>query len=208
MDWMEMSLRDFQSALASSSPTPGGGTASAVALGQAAALTCMVADLTIGNDKWKEGWECAEKAQSIAIKIFSQAGKLAKDDSDSFDLVMESFKLPKSNEEEIQSRRKAIRNATLKAALVPFETAELAYELLEVLPELANKGNANAVSDVGVASLLASAAAKGALFNVDINLGSLPEEMIGDLGIKSAKLLEKSRMLSKDSLNIVRSRLN
>ena len=203
-----MSLRDFQSALASSSPTPGGGTASAVALGQAAALTCMVADLTIGNEKWKEGWVCAEKAQSIAIKIFSQAGKLAKDDSDSFDLVMESFKLPKSNEEEIQSRRNAIRNATLKAALVPFETAELAYELLEVLPELANKGNANAVSDVGVASLLASAAAKGALFNVDINLGSLPEEMIGDLGVKSAQLLEKSRLLSKDSLNIVRSRLN
>lgn len=208
MDWMEMSLRDFQSALASSSPTPGGGTASAVALGQAAALTCMVADLTIGNDKWKDGWICAEKAQSIAIKIFSQAGKLAKDDSDSFDLVMESFKLPKSNEEEIQSRRNAIRNATLKAALVPFETAELAYELLEVLPELANKGNANAVSDVGVASLLASAAAKGALFNVDINLGSLPDEMIGDLGVKSAQLLEKSRLLSKDSLNVVRSRLN
>ncbi len=203
-----MSLRDFQSALASSSPTPGGGTASAVALGQAAALTCMVADLTIGKEKWKEGWVCAEKAQSIAIKIFSQAGKLAKDDSDSFDLVMESFKLPKSNEEEIQSRRNAIRNATLKAALVPFETAELAYELLEVLPELANKGNANAVSDVGVASLLASAAAKGALFNVDINLGSLPEEMIGDLGVKSAQLLEKSRLLSKDSLNVVRSRLN
>ena len=208
MDWMEMSLRDFQSALASSSPTPGGGTASAVALGQAAALTCMVADLTIGNEKWKEGWVCAEKAQSIAIKIFSQAGKLAKDDSDSFDLVMKSFKLPKSNEQEIQSRRNAIRNATLKAALVPFETAELAYELLEVLPELANKGNANAVSDVGVASLLASAAAKGALFNVDINLGSLPEEMIGDLGVKSAQLLEKSRLLSKDSLNVVRSRIN
>ena len=208
MDWMEMSLRDFQSALASSSPTPGGGTASAVALGQAAALTCMVADLTIGKEKWKDGWACAEKAQSIAIKIFSQAGKLAKDDSDSFDLVMESFKLPKSNEEEIQFRRNSIRNATLKAALVPFETAELAYELLEVLPELAKKGNANAVSDVGVASLLASAAAKGALFNVDINVGSLPKEMIGDLDVKSAQLLEKSRLLSKDSLNIVRSRLN
>mgnify|MGYP003984979963 FL=1 len=54
-----MSLRDFQSALASSSPTPGGGTASAIALGQAAALTCMVADLTIGKEKWKDGWGCA-----------------------------------------------------------------------------------------------------------------------------------------------------
>ena len=54
-EWAEMSLRDFQTALASSSPTPGGGTAAAVSLGQAAALTCMVADLTIGNEKWSDG---------------------------------------------------------------------------------------------------------------------------------------------------------
>ena len=208
MNWMDMSLRDFQSALASSSPTPGGGTASAIALGQAAALTCMVADLTVGKEKWKDGWVCAEEAQLVAIKIFSQAGKLAKEDSDSFDSVMDCFKLPKATEEEIEVRKNAIRNATLKAALVPFQTAELAYQLLEVLPDLAHKGNANAVSDVGVASLLASAAAKGALFNVEINIGSLPSEMIGDLDVKSKELLEKSRVLSKESLKIVRERLN
>ena len=60
MNWMDMSLRDFQAALASSSPTPGGGTAAAVALGQAAALTCMVTDLTIGKEKWQEGIESKE----------------------------------------------------------------------------------------------------------------------------------------------------
>jgi len=207
MDWMEMSLRDFQSALASSSPTPGGGTASAIALGQAAALTCMVADLTIGKDKWEEGWSCAKKAQSVAVKIFTQSGKLAKEDSDSFDQVMNCFKMPKSNEEEIQLRRDAIRNATLYAAQVPYETAKLAFELLEVLPELAQKGNGNAVSDIGVASLLASAAVKGALFNVDINIGSLPDEMVGDLDENSKMLLDKSRILSRQSIKIVRERL-
>tara|TARA_B100001564_G_scaffold242068_1_gene205025 strand:- start:2568 stop:3194 length:627 start_codon:yes stop_codon:yes gene_type:complete len=207
MDWMEMSLRDFQSALASSSPTPGGGTASAVALGQAAALTCMVADLTIGKEKWKEGWDCAVNSQNIAIKIFTKSGELAKQDSDSFDKVMECFKMPKNNEEEVKARREAIRKATLNAALVPLDTAKLALELLEVLPELALKGNANAVSDVGVASLLASAAAKGALFNVDINLGSLPEDMIGNLSNESNEILEKSRLLSKDSIQNVRNRL-
>ena len=207
MDWMEMSLRDFQSALASSSPTPGGGTASAIALGQAAALTCMVADLTIGKEKWQDGWNCAEKAQLVAINIFTKAGKLAKDDSDSFDKVMECFKMPKSNDDEIQVRREAIRSATLNAALVPLETAKLAFELLEVLPELADKGNANAVSDVGVASLLASAAVKGALFNVDINVSSLPKEMVGNLSTESQELLDKSRILSKDSIQNVRNRL-
>jgi formiminotetrahydrofolate cyclodeaminase len=115
--------------------------------------------------------------------------------------------MPKSNDEEKQQRRDAIRSATLHAAEVPYETAKLAFELLEVLPELAKKGNGNAVSDVGVASLLASAAVKGALFNVDINLGSLPEDMVGELSENSKQLLEKSRLLSKESIQIVRERL-
>ena len=59
MNWADMTLREFQSALASSSPTPGGGTASAVALGQAASLSIMVCDLTLGNEKWKDGWTIA-----------------------------------------------------------------------------------------------------------------------------------------------------
>ena len=67
--WMEMTVRDFQAALASSSPTPGGGTAAAIALGQASALTIMVCDLTIGKEKWKDGWGIAEKALLSAVKI-------------------------------------------------------------------------------------------------------------------------------------------
>ena len=90
--WLDMSLRDFQSALASSSPTPGGGTAAAVALGQASALTLMVCDLTIGKEKWSEGWPIAEKAVMSAIRIMSRAGDLADEASDSFEQVMNSFK--------------------------------------------------------------------------------------------------------------------
>ena len=173
--WMEMTVRDFQTALASSSPTPGGGTA-AITLGQASALTVMVCDLTIGKEKWQDGWKIAEEAMLLSVKIMRRAGELADEDSDAFDEVMASFKLPKGNDEEVSIRKTAIRNATLNATEKPFETAELALELLKILPELASKGNSNAVSDVGVAGLLASAACKGALFNVDINLGSLPED--------------------------------
>ena len=206
--WMEMSLRDFQSALASSSPTPGGGTAAAIALGQASALTIMVADLTIGKDKWEAGWDVANRALSIAIRIMTRSGDLADEDSDSFDAVMDSFRLPKESDEEKSSRRTEIRKATLKAAEVPFETASLALELLELLPELAAKGNANAASDVGVAGLLASAACKGALFNVDINLDSIPEEMGAELREKSPIILEQSRELSREVISAVRARLS
>ena len=166
MNWMDMNLKDFQTALASSSPTPGGGTASAIALGQAASLAVMVCDLTLGNERWKDGWSVAERVQLTAIPLLHRSGILANEDSDAFDEVMASFKLPKNNDSEVESRRAAIRAATLKAASVPYETARLAADLLVMLPELAQKGNANAVSDVGVAGLLASAASKGAVFNV------------------------------------------
>ena len=205
--WMEMTVRDFQAALASSSPTPGGGTAAAISLGQASALTIMVCDLTIGKDKWSEGWPIAEKAMLLAVKIMTRAGELADEDSDAFDDVMQSFRLPKDTEKEKNSRRQAIRKATLVATEKPFETAKLALDLLEVLPELAAKGNGNAVSDVGVAGLLASAACKGAIFNVDINLPGLPDDMAKEIRDNVPKIKENAKILSRKIMDEVRERL-
>ena len=67
--WMEMTVRDFQSALASSSPTPGGGTAAAIALGQASALTVMVCDLTIGKEKWQGDGILQKKQCCYLLKL-------------------------------------------------------------------------------------------------------------------------------------------
>ena len=205
--WMDMTVRDFQAALASSSPTPGGGTAAAIALGQASALTIMVCDLTMGKEKWQDGWSIAETALQSSVRIMTRSGELADEDSDAFDDVMASFKLPKDSDEEKQARRNAIRNATLGATEVPHETAKLALELLRNLPELASKGNANAVSDVGVAGLLASAACKGALFNVDINIGSLPDDMAVEIRTSAPEILEESRILSRKIMDIVKERI-
>jgi len=204
---MDMTLRDFQSALASSSPTPGGGTAAAVALGQAASLTVMVCDLTLGNEKWADGWAVAEVAQTVAIPLLNRAGELAQADSDAFDGVMDSFKLAKSTDAEKTERRETIREATLVAAEVPYETARAALALMKHLPELAKRGNGNAVSDVGVAGLLASAAAKGAVFNVEINLGSLPEEMGGELRSDLLTLKNDVKVISREIMQAVRNRL-
>lgn len=205
--WMEMSVREFQAALASSSPTPGGGTAAAISLGQASALTIMVCDLTIGKEKWSAGWDIAEKAMIRAVKTMTRAGELADEDSDAFDEVMASFRLPKETEDEKKSRKDAIRNATLLATQKPFETANLALQLLELLPELAAKGNGNAVSDVGVAGLLASAACKGAMFNVEINLPGLPEGMAQEIRQKAPIIKEDARVLSRKIMDEVRDRL-
>ena len=137
----------------------------------------------------------------------NRANVLADDDSDAFDRVMDGFGLPKETPDQNDVRRMAIRAATLTAASVPFETAELGLRLLELLPELARKGNANAASDVGVAGLLASAAAKGAVFNVEINLDSLPSDMGQDLRDRLPELKERLRTESRNVMDAVRDRM-
>lgn len=207
MNWMDMSLREFQAALASSSPTPGGGTAAAVSLGQAASLAVMVCDLTVDKPKWEDGWSNAESTQVVAIPMMNRAGVLATEDSDAFDAVMAGFGMPKGTDAEKELRRSAIRDATLRAAEVPYETATLALQLLEHLPGLAATGNANAVTDVGVAGLLASAAAKGAVFNVEINLNSLPTEYGSELRDQLVGLKEQIRIKSRQVMDAVRDRM-
>lgn len=208
MNWMDMSLRDFQEALASNAPTPGGGTAAAVALGQSSALTQMVAHLTLGNEKWNEGWVAAQDAQLIVDKIFHRAGELAQLDSEAFDGVMGSFRMAKTTENEKNERREAIRNNTLLAAQIPYETVLLGMELLSCQEALARNGNANAVSDVGVASLLASAAVKGALFNVEINLQSLPLEMGEEMRLQCPLLRSKCSEMSRSIMHAVHERMS
>ena len=208
MNWMDMSVREFQAALASSSPTPGGGTAAAVSLGQASALAVMVCDLTLGKETWEGGWPTAEHVQALAIPMLNRAGVLASEDSDAFDAVMGSFGLPKSTDDEKDARRTAIRSAMMTAASVPFETATLAMNLLQGLPELARLGNANAVTDVGVAGLLASAAAKGAVFNVEINLQSLPDDYAIEMRTALPQMKESIRAASREVMDAVRDRMD
>ena len=190
MKWIDMTLAEFQLALASSEPTPGGGTAAAIALGQATSLTMMVTSLTILNTKWADGHEAAHKAEEVCNELYLRTGDLAQLDSEAFEQVMKSFQMHKTTEDEIKKRKNTIRKSMLNAAEIPFQTAELGMKLLNCLEELAIRGNGNAVSDVGVAALLASAAVKGALFNVEINLQSLPI----DTGVGMRSNIDKIRL--------------
>ena len=207
MTWAETTLQEFESAIKSSDPTPGGGTVAAVALGQAAALVTMVAELTLGSERWVDAHAEAAEARSVAADIMPRASYLADADAAAFDAVVDAFKLPKSNEEEKDVRREAIRAATLGAAEVPFETAEHACALLPHVLAMAERGNSNAASDAGVASLMATAAAKGAVFNVIINLNSLPDTMGVEMRQALPAMEEEIRLLGRRCMDAVRGRL-
>ena len=167
----------------------------------------MVSDLTLSKDSLQDGWTISEKVKLVAIPLLDEGLDLATQDSDAFDAVVASFRLPKATDDEKASRRDSIRSATLGAAEVPFRTASKALDLLELLPELAEKGNPNAASDVGVAGLLASAALKGAVFNVEINLESLPESYGVEMRESLPNIVEKGRIYSRQCMDAVRLRL-
>ena len=168
-----ISLGTFFEQVAASTPTPGGGTVAAIAGALAAALTTMVAGLTIGRKKY-----AASEAAMGELKRRSEAARhrlvaLARRDSEAFEAVLKARRLPESTPEATAERARALAAAELAAARVPLETAEVCLEALELAGIAAKSGNASAITDAGVAALLARAAGEGALLNVEINLKSL-----------------------------------
>ena len=206
-EYGDMTLDAYRDALASDAPTPGGGTAAAVALSQGAALAVMVCNLTEGKEKWIDGWNDANACRIVATPLLEMGHDLASDDAKAFDKVMSAFRLPKNTDEDVDNRKLAIKNATVEAATVPMITAKNAYQLLSLLPALAHTGNANAVTDVGVAGLLISAACKGALFNVEINISSLPDEIAGEMRTELDDLRLNCRNTARDVMQAVHDRM-
>lgn len=200
----EMKLNEFIDKVASSDPVPGGGSVSAMAGSTAAALSAMVAGLTIGKKKYAE---VEEEIKEIKIKADELKNKLLKDiekDSEAFNLVMKAFGMPKTTDEEKAKRKEAIQTSMKKAAEVPFDVAKSCFEVMKLAEVVVEKGNKNAVTDGAVSAMLARTAILGALYNVKINLDSIKDEDFVEKYSKEVKKLEeKTRELEEIILSKV-----
>jgi formiminotetrahydrofolate cyclodeaminase len=206
-DFAKLSLGDFLGALAADTPTPGGGTAAAAAGAMGAALAEMVARLTLSKEKYA--------ASHGAMRPILEAGQLARvlcvslarQDSEAYDAVVAARRLPKDSDEQKTARGHAISIANRRAAEVPMRTARAAARLLAALPDLAEKGNPNAVSDVGAAALLLDACCEGALLNVGINLSGIEDAaMVAEMQRETAVLQETSQRFRDRVVAMVRKR--
>ncbi len=168
-----MAVGDFVDELSTDAPAPGGGSVAALMGGLAAALAAMVANLTVG----KKGHEdVSEEMKALAV-----AGQEHKDfflaavdrDTDAFNAVMAAFRLPGASAEDKAARESAVQEATKDATRVPLSVLERTIPVLALARRAAEHGNPNARSDAGVAALAARAAARGAYYNVLINLKSI-----------------------------------
>ena len=168
-----LTLAAFFDQVAAATPTPGGGTVSAVVGALAAALSTMVANLTLGKKKYAASEAAMRDVRARGEEARRRLMNLARRDSEAFEAVLKARRMPENTPEEAAARSRALAEAELSAARVPLETAEACLEVLDLAGIAAKLGNANAITDVGVAALLARAAGEGALLNVEINLKSM-----------------------------------
>jgi glutamate formiminotransferase/formiminotetrahydrofolate cyclodeaminase len=173
------SVSGFIASVASSSPTPGGGSVAAHVGALGAALAQMVAGLTAGRKKYvavdAEMRELGLKAAGLVNTLSALVAR----DAESYGAVSTAYKLPSEPAEALEKRKAAITAALLGASEVPLETARACSEVAKLAAICATRGNTNAVSDAGVAALLADAACRGAVYNVRINVSSLDDKSQG-----------------------------
>ena len=175
VSYSTLALADLLDAFASDDAVPGGGSASALAGALGTSLLLMVAGMPRTRSGAPE--ETADLAAAAARlrPIRDRLLALVDADSEAYLQVMAAFKLPKASDEEKAARRAAIQAGTLAATEVPLETMRLCRQALGEAALVAERGNPNAASDVGVAMELLRAGRRGARLNVDINLPSLTD---------------------------------
>lgn len=203
------SLSGFVASVASSSPVPGGGSIAAHAGALAAALAQMVAGLTIGKKKYAAVDAEMKEAALAAAALGNQLAGLVKRDADAYTLVSDAYKLPKEPADAAAKRAASVTTALLEAAEVPLETARAAVKVAELAALVAEKGNANAVTDAGVAALLAAASARGAAYNVRVNVQALDDKSRGEsLSREAAALADRASELADRTTTVVERALS
>lgn len=200
----DKTLKVFLEETASKAPVPGGGSIAAMSAATAAALTEMVANLTIGkkgyDDVQEEMTELASTLPSVREGFIADIDRDAK----AFNKVMDAFKLPKETDEEKAVRRNAIQDGMKNAATVPLEVARDAFGIMEFASKVVEKGNKNAVTDGAVAAMMARTAVLSALFNVKINLGSIKDEdFVSKVAAEVAELESNVQKIEKEILDKV-----
>ena len=203
-----LSLTDFANETSSESPAPGGGSISAYCGTLAASLTTMVANLSAHKRGWDDRWEFFSDWAKKGLDVQNELIDLVDKDTDAFNQIIESIRLPKGTEEEIKKRNEAISKATKNAILVPLSIMEKAYDCMKITKEMALHGNPNSISDAGVASLCAIAAIKGGLLNVKINCKDFDDlKFIESINKKTDSIIKKSKKLEIEIMNIVEEKL-
>ena len=158
----------------------------------------MVCNLTIGKQKYAVVELRVTEIRSELERLSARLRELIGEDAESFEAVLQAYRLPKDSEEQKADRAAQIQIALQGAVDVPVETAQRSFDVLKLLRELADIGNPNALSDVAVGAQLAQVAVKGASYNVGVNLDSISDHQAVDQTRQQvAGLIQQSKTISE-----------
>ncbi len=199
---------DFVAEVASDTATPGGGSVAAMVGALGAALNQMVAGLTIGKPRYAASEAEMQRVRSQAEALRAELTQLIAVDSAAFDAVMAAYRLPRGTTDEAAARRDAIQAALRRATAVPLDIVRRALDVLKLTRIAVEHGNASAISDAGVAGIMALAAAQGASLNVDVNVIGLRDLEEGDRYRRdNAELMREARQVADEIDRFVRSKI-
>jgi len=208
MDVWQWSTEEFLNQAASSAPTPGGGSVSAYVGALGASMVCMVANLTIGKEKYKDVEPQAKEILAEGEKLLIELKQGLSQDIEEFSNFMAVLKLPKESEEEKIARADKMQEVLVSATDTPLGIAQNCFRVLKLAQALAPIGNKGAISDVGVAAYLAESALKSAMFSVDINLPGIKNEQYQTrVQEERSRLFEEAAKISADTVAVVQGRL-
>jgi formiminotetrahydrofolate cyclodeaminase len=204
----EKSVKSFLDELASSAPAPGGGSVAALSGALGAALISMVSNLTVGKEKYAsvqgEIKILLKQSESLRKKLTD----LVEEDVAAYTTLSQTMKMPRDTEEQKSTRARAMDKALKGAIDVPMRVAEACVAVMDLCNPAAEKGNTNAVSDVGVGILMAEAGLRSAALNVLINLGWMKDtQYVSETRRKLDGLLRGKPALRDEVYELVVSKL-
>ena len=201
-------VTQFLDELASKAPVPGGGGGAALAGALGAALASMVCNLTLGKEKYASVQTDIQALLGKTEALRKTLTDLVEQDVAVYGKLSAAYKLPRATDAEKSSRTAAIQEALVSAEGVPMAIGEACAQVLDLCTPIAEKGNLGAVSDAGVAALLAEAGLRSAALNVLINLGAITNS--GFVARERARLdalLAGKSALKEDVYRLVVSKL-
>ena len=179
MKLVELDVLKFLDVVDSNSPAPGGGSVSALASSLGTSLARMVAHLSFGKKKY-EALPDDVKAKFVAnfdelLKIKNELNDLIDRDSEAYNTVMAAYKLPKETDEEKAARNTEIQKSLKYAIQTPYDIVVLSGKAISLLGEILANGNQNAITDIGVGTMLLMVGLEGGILNVKVNLTSIED---------------------------------
>ncbi|HEX4285174.1 MAG TPA: glutamate formimidoyltransferase [Terracidiphilus sp.] len=177
-------IEPFIEQLAAPTATPGGGSAAAASGAMAAGLAAMVAGMSRGKKAYIQYETQLSEALGNLARLREELKAAIDGDATSYNEVRAAYRAAK----EAPNGSKLIATALQGATSVPLSVAERAAEVRQIAEQLKPMTNPNMSSDLTTAIALASAAVRGALDNVRVNLESLAQEPDPD-----AKFIKETR---------------